>query len=292
MTEPKTDRPFEQRFLGGFERSRLKQEVLKAQKPRKSLKQRYAGLVLGASLAIGGMGIGTRGSKLLSDAENKPQKGNRNAPIMEGIQADLMTAKAIADQVTGGVSSAANVLSSPVAASDAAKEAVQKFAVATDSVKEHFFKTQVPFGSIIYQEAQNNDLSPELVAAVVKQESRFVPTARSNRGAQGLMQLVPKTGRWMGATNLMNPADNVKAGAKYLRYLTDKFDGDQQKVIAAYNAGPGNVRRFGGVPPFKETQHYVKQVLSYKSDFNDQLAGHVVVAENVGGPSGSLGNLR
>ena len=144
----------------------------------------------------------------------------------------------------------------------------------TDQVKEHFFKTQVPFGSIIYSEAKKNNISPELVAAVAHTESKFTPTARSNRGAIGLMQLVPRTGRTFGARDLMNPVDNITAGAKYLRYLTDRFNGDQQKVIAAYNAGEGNVRRFGGVPPFRETRNYVARVRNFQQDLGDQLRGH------------------
>ena len=87
------------------------------------------------------------------------------------------------------------------------------------------------------------------------------------------MQLVPKTGRWMGAKNLMNPAENLAAGAKYLKYLNERFDGDQTKVLAAYNSGEGNVRKFGGVPPFRETQQYVKKVMNSKDDFHDQVNG-------------------
>lgn len=278
MVPIKTDRPFEERFLGGFERSRLKQEVLKSKRGRKTLKQRYAGLVLGASLAIGGMGIGTKGSKLLSDAEQN-NDSPRNRPILEEITEDLKTARSIARQVTGGVSSAAGTLESPMKAGRAAQHAVEQLAVITETARENFFKSEIPFGGIIYQEAMKNDISPELVAAVVKQESRFVPTARSHRGAQGLMQMMPKTGRWMGATNLMNPADNVKAGAKYLRYLTDRFDGDRTKIIAAYNAGEGNVRRFGGIPPFKETQSYVKKVKANEQEFKDQMSGRVQTAD-------------
>ena len=145
-------------------------------------------------------------------------------------------------------------------------------------MKEQFFKTQVPFGSIIYNEARKNNLRPELVAAMIQHESKFKPTARSNRGAMGLMQLVPKTARWMGATNPMNPAENIAAGAKYLKYLHDRFDGNEQHVIAAYNAGEGNVKRFGGVPPFKETRNYVTKVRGFEQDFNDRVQSLVADA--------------
>jgi soluble lytic murein transglycosylase-like protein len=153
-------------------------------------------------------------------------------------------------------------------------EAPKTIGMLTDQVREQFFKTKVPFGSIIYSEAKKNNISPELVAAVAHTESKFKPTARSAAGAVGLMQLVPRTGRWLGARDLTNPADNIMAGAKYLRYLTDRFNGDQQKVIAAYNAGEGNVRRFNGVPPFRETRNYVQRVNSFRQDLGDQLQGH------------------
>ena len=89
------------------------------------------------------------------------------------------------------------------------------------------------------------------------------------------MQLIPKTGKWMGADNLLNPAQNVKAGAKYLKYLTERFDGNQEKALAAYNAGEGMVRKFKGVPPFRETQNYVQKVQDSQQEFHDQVSGRL-----------------
>ena len=133
-------------------------------------------------------------------------------------------------------------------------------------ILENFFSSKIPFGNIIVREAKKNGLAPELVAAVIKQESKFVPNARSPRGALGLMQLLPSTGRWMGAHNLLNPEQNIAAGTRYLRYLSDQFGGNETKVIAAYNAGEGNVRRFKGLPPFRETQTYVRNVRRFRDD--------------------------
>jgi len=124
--------------------------------------------------------------------------------------------------------------------------------------------------------------SPELVAAVVQQESKFIPTARSGVGAIGLMQLVPRTGRWMGARDLTNPSQNIMAGAKYLKYLTEQFHGDQQMVIAAYNAGEGAVRRFGGIPPYRETRNYVQRVRNFQQDFGDRVQSHAVDLQSPG----------
>ena len=130
------------------------------------------------------------------------------------------------------------------------------------AIRREFFANAVPFGEIIHDKAQKYDVDPALVAAVVETESRFKTHARSQVGARGLMQLMPRTGRWLGARNLYDPNQNVDAGAKYLSYLTQRFDGNLKKTIAAYNAGEGNVRRYQGVPPFRETRSYVKQVMS------------------------------
>jgi soluble lytic murein transglycosylase-like protein len=131
-----------------------------------------------------------------------------------------------------------------------------------NAIRKEFFANAVPFGDLIHTKAQKYDVDPALVAAVVETESRFRSNARSEVGARGLMQLMPKTGRWMGATNLYNAEQNVDAGAKYLRYLNHRFDGNLTKTIAAYNAGEGNVRRYNGVPPFRETRTYVNRVMT------------------------------
>jgi soluble lytic murein transglycosylase-like protein len=107
----------------------------------------------------------------------------------------------VASGVTGAASEVANTVS-PAVVAQVVAEAPKALAAITDQAKEAFFKKEIPFGSIIYSEAMKNDLPPELVAAVVHTESRFVPTARSQAGAIGLMQLVPRTGRWLGARNL------------------------------------------------------------------------------------------
>jgi hypothetical protein len=289
MTEPRTSRPFQERFLDGFDRSQLRQEVQKV-KPRKlsGLRRKYAGWALGASLALGGIGIPMKLGNMLHSADANARRQTPQ-PIEQPVQpdtsdqisSDLATARQIADQVAGGVTGAVqDVAKTVTAAPDQVAQAPSAIVSVAEQVKHQFFKTEVPFGGIIYDEAKKNDLPPELVAAVVHTESKFVPTARSNRGAVGLMQLVPKTGKWLGASNLNDPAQNIQAGAKYLRYLTDRFSGDQQKAIAAYNAGEGNVRRFNGVPPFKETRNYVQRVRNFQQDLGARVdsAGDVAAA--------------
>jgi soluble lytic murein transglycosylase-like protein len=148
------------------------------------------------------------------------------------------------------------------------------------AIRRDFFANAVPFGDLIHEKAEKYDVDPALVAAVMETESRFKSRAKSPVGAKGLMQLMPRTGRWMGANNLYDPEQNVEAGTKYLSYLDKRFDGNLKKTLAAYNAGEGNVRRYKGVPPFRETRSYVKKVMiRYEErkkeleDYKDEHAG-------------------
>ncbi len=108
--------------------------------------------------------------------------------------------------------------------------------------------------------AVEHALSPQLVRSVIKIESNYNPYAISPKGALGVMQLVPATARRFGVTDVFNPADNIRGGARYLKYLLDLYKGDEALALAAYNAGEEAVARYGGVPPFPETQNYVVSV--------------------------------
>ena len=141
----------------------------------------------------------------------------------------------------------------------------------TDAIRAEFFAAEIPYGQLIYEKSKKYDVDPNLVAAVIEQESRFRPRAQSHVGARGLMQLMPRTGRWMGARDLYNPEQNVDAGVKYIAYLDKRFNGDLKKIVAAYNGGEGNVMRYRGVPPFRETRQYVKKVLKNYDKRNKQL---------------------
>lgn len=136
--------------------------------------------------------------------------------------------------------------------------AVQR-SVTLDSFKEEFFRKHIPYGAIIYREAKRNGLAPELVAAMVHTESDFRVGLVSHKSAQGLMQIVPETARKLGINNVFDPEQNIAAGTRYYRYLLNRFD-SERVALAAYNAGEGNVERWGGIPPFVETQKYVEKV--------------------------------
>lgn len=112
----------------------------------------------------------------------------------------------------------------------------------------------------IREQALAAGLDPYLVAAIIEAESGFRPEARSEKGAVGLMQVLPETARMFGIREHEGPRENIRAGCQYLRWLFDDFGSDVELVLAAYNAGPGAVYRYGGVPPFRETQNFVRRV--------------------------------
>lgn len=109
--------------------------------------------------------------------------------------------------------------------------------------------------------ASKYGLEPRLLRAVLQAESGGDPRTVSPKGAIGLMQLMPATAKAMGVEDPFDPAQNLEGGARYLRFLLDTF-GELELALAAYNAGPGAIRRYGGIPPYPETQHYVRRVLS------------------------------
>ncbi len=135
---------------------------------------------------------------------------------------------------------------------------------------------------LIEKYADKNGLDSDFVKAVIKQESGFNPNATSKCGAMGLMQLMPSTAQGLGVTNAYDAEQNIEGGTKYLKGLMDRFDNNKSLALAAYNAGPNAVKKYGGIPPYMETQNYVKSVLSNYDKMKEGVNGRVNDAVNGG----------
>ncbi len=123
-----------------------------------------------------------------------------------------------------------------------------------------------PFNAYINQSSRKYRIDRNLIKAIITAESCFRVKAKSHKNAQGLMQLIPATAKRFGVRDSYKPQQNIRGGTKYLRFLMTRFDGDLKKVIASYNAGEGAVDKYKGIPPYKETKQYVKNVLKvYKT---------------------------
>jgi soluble lytic murein transglycosylase-like protein len=129
------------------------------------------------------------------------------------------------------------------------------------------------YSDLIQAAAAKYGLDADVLKGLIKQESGFNPNAGSPAGAQGLTQLMPATAASLGVTDVHDPAQAIDGGAHYLKMQLDRFGGDYTKALAAYNAGPGAVQRFGGVPPYAETRNYVTKVLGYADAFRQQQGG-------------------
>lgn len=189
-------------------------------------------------------------SPLLSQSKNN---ASAIAPLADNpYLASLMYSK--------GIASANNYLNTSVTQS-------------IDQYRSTDFTGTTAFGNIlagaetyadsIAKASATYNIPEKLLAAVMKQESNFNPAAVSSAGATGLMQLMPSTAKYLGVADSTNPEQNIMGGAKYLRQMLDKFDNNISTALAAYNAGPGNVNKYNGIPPFKETMNYVKKVMNY-----------------------------
>ena len=133
------------------------------------------------------------------------------------------------------------------------------------------------FDSLITKHAAAHDINPVLVRAVIEAESAFNPRAVSHVGAMGLMQLMPGTARDLGVVNPFDPDENIRGGTQYLKSLLDRFDNDIDLALAAYNAGPGAVERYDGVPPYRETRNYVAKIGNRIKDIKAITRGNTTI---------------
>lgn len=143
-------------------------------------------------------------------------------------------------------------------------------AVKADTAAMNMHQRLGQFDDLIKDASGEFDLNPNLIKAVIAAESAGNPRAISSKRAKGLMQLIDSTATAMGVQDVWNPGENIYGGSKYLKQLLERFDGDQSLALASYNAGPGAVQKHGGIPPYAETQQYVKRVMSYFRIFEQQ----------------------
>jgi soluble lytic murein transglycosylase-like protein len=141
-----------------------------------------------------------------------------------------------------------------------------------------------PFAAEIDAAAKKYNVDPALLRGLIRQESNFNPNATSPAGARGLTQLMPGTAAALGVDPSV-PAQAIEGGAKYLRQQLDKFGGDPAKALAAYNAGPGAVQRYGGVPPYAETQNYVRKIMAYAAEYRQAAPAATAAAASVSTPA-------
>lgn len=124
---------------------------------------------------------------------------------------------------------------------------------------------QRQYDYLIEEHARTHGVSPDLVRAVIQAESNFNPRAVSSKGAMGLMQLMPATARELGVSDPFQPGQNIRGGVTYLRRLLDQYGGNEELALAAYNAGPGAVDRYGAVPPYRETRDYIERIRNHST---------------------------
>ena len=179
---------------------------------------------------------------------------------LQAMMAGPAPAPASTQATPTSTTSFSTALQNATAGSGSATLATPATATASATSTSSSLPAGTPYAAEITSAATANGIDPALLAGLVKQESGFNPNAGSGAGARGLTQLMPGTASGLGVSNVLDPVQSLNGGAKYLKQQLDAFGGDVTKALAAYNAGPGAVQRFGGVPPYAETQNYVRIV--------------------------------
>jgi soluble lytic murein transglycosylase-like protein len=184
------------------------------------------------------------------------------APVATATTTSDLTSASNGASFAGALASATGTGSADASAST----------LATPAAGASALPAGTPFAAQITASAKRNGIDPALLAGLIKQESGFNPHAGSAAGAQGLTQLMPGTARGLGVSNPLDPAQSIEGGARYLKQQLDHFGGDVARALAAYNAGPGAVQRYGGVPPYAETQNYVRRVQANAAAFRSNAS--------------------
>ena len=196
---------------------------------------------------------------------------------------DHMTPVATTEDFSESLNSATEALNDAQATSNSA--AVTNATGSAAAVTSTTASVPTDLMSIFQEAAQTYGVDVNLLTAIARQESNFTASATSSSGAMGIMQLMPATAQGLGVNDAYNPYENIMGGAKYISQLLSRYNGDVSLALAAYNAGSGNVAKYGGIPPFAETQNYVSKVLGYYQDstvtgINTAAASGTVTANN------------
>jgi len=179
------------------------------------------------------------------------------------LAARVQQLEALLAQARAGFTGTTTTAAPSAAASGTDFASVLQSATATAAPVSGGAEAGGQYEGLIAAAAQRNGIDPSILHGLIQQESGFDPNSQSSAGAQGLTQLMPGTASSMGVSNPLDPAESIEGGARYLGQLLKQFGGNTTDALAAYNAGPGAVSQYGGVPPYQETQDYVTKVLGY-----------------------------
>jgi soluble lytic murein transglycosylase-like protein len=178
------------------------------------------------------------------------------------LQALIEQTRATAEGSTGGTAAAGSTFASALQAASTPSATTASYAPSTEGSAG-----SSQYDALIEAAAARNGVDPAVLHGLIQQESGFDPNSQSGAGAMGLTQLMPGTASSLGVSNPLNPAESIEGGARYLAQMMSRFGGNTTDALAAYNAGPGAVSQYGGVPPYPETQSYVEKVMGYAESF-------------------------
>jgi soluble lytic murein transglycosylase-like protein len=184
------------------------------------------------------------------------------AARIQQLQTLIEQTRATAEGSTGGTAAAGSSFADALQAAGTPTATTAAFSASTEGARG-----SSQYDALIEAAATRNGVDPAVLHGLIQQESGFDPSSQSGAGAMGLTQLMPGTASSLGVSNPLDPAESIEGGARYLAQMMSRFGGNTTDALAAYNAGPGAVSQYGGVPPYPETQSYVEKVMGYAESY-------------------------